>query len=320
MKERVMAARGSLATPTPVIVWSDGIHYVRPASLRDKHVMRWVVGAHKGTASKLSRHAATLEDATAIAQRATAAWVVKHPADTDAIIIQESTVSPTSSKVVLPKFATTHFNCIRANPTAQVWQCVSFPGERAAVGRKKASGAPASQAAFNHTKGTCAVLIGRDPVREADGSVRVFPSWQMAEDYSYDLYVNTPEDERLPWVEDGTVVARTLNIDILFDPQVNGEKRPFSLFYPKFNKPILAGYRKKHYRTKPQMASGGDYMPGTTDERAALDFNMRLAALVEDETNRVLSLEIVKFESIWGAEEYALNVTEPTIRGERIIL
>jgi len=330
-----MSGRGSLANQTPNAVWSDGIHFVRPASHMDDHPLRWVVGAHRTTGSKVKRRMGTFEEALLSAVHATTTWLKSHP--TDKVHFEPPTVSPTSSIQLSqlpkayrvlpaeraappPKFATTHFNCIRANPIAQVWQCVSIPGERAPVGRKRAGGKAPKQATFQHSKGECAVMLWREPVREEDGQVRVFPSWQVAEDHALNLYYGADEEERTTWREDDQVVARTANVDIVFDPAVNGVKRPFSLWVPKYNKPVYTGYRKKRYAKAGGLLTGGTFMPGNTDEAAALDFARKLAEMDDDSDNRVLTDEIATFESIWGAEDHALNVTERVLRGESVIV
>ena len=199
---------------------------------------------------------------------------------------------------------------------------MSLPGERAPNGRRKANGAAPSQAPFNHSKGECAVLLWKEPVRAGDGQVRVFPTWQAAEDYALDLYYGTDEEERIFWSEDDPCVGRTLNVNIMFDPNNpdTSARRPFYLYLPKYNKPVMGGYRKKSYTKAGKKAAGGEFMPGTADEKAALEFNRKLSAMATEEANRELSLQIATFASIWGAEDHALNITERTLRGERVIL
>lgn len=329
--------RGSLATKTPARVWSDGIHLVRPASPDDDHPMRWVASAHQHTDARLKRYAPTMEEAILIAIRATQKRLKAHPENK--AFFKPPTVSPTSSiqldrlpkeyrvlpkpkPKALPTFASTHFDCIRANPIAQVWQCVSLPGESAPVGRRKANGQAPTQAPFNHTKGECAVLLWKEPIREPDGSARVFPTWQAAEDFALNLYYGADEEERIFWREDDPCVARTLNVNIMFDPNNpdTSVKRPFYLYLPAYNKPVMAGYRKKNYAKAGRLLGGGEFMPGTAEEKAALEFNRKLAAMDDSSDNRELSLAIATFTSIWGAEDHAINITERTLRGERVDL
>lgn len=323
--------RGSQRRYRPPRLWDDGLHYVRASFDDDVHPLKWCMAAHRATGSSLQRRYATLDEAILNAIASSQRLLKADPSKM--VLFNKPKMPPASSLVVqklpkmfrpdpvvekaapLPKFSVYHFDCIRANPIAQVWQCVSLPGERGAVGRRKAGGGVATQTGFRHTKGECAVMLWREPVREADGSVRVFPSWQAAEEYANDCYYNADEEERLLWVEDGTVVHRTENVDIIFDPSTNGVKWPFSLWLPKWRKPVYEGFRKKHYTTAAQMAAGGGYIPGTADAKAAHDFNRKLEAM---DDNRVLTTEIATFKSIWGAEEHATNVTERLLRGERV--
>lgn len=324
-----MNGRGSLRTPQVPRLWDDGLHFVRAATADDPHPLRWVVMAHRAVGSAFSRHTATLDEAIMVAVKMTRLVLktappkkalFKKPRMPPAASIQPDKLpkmfrpDPVIEKPTLPpKFSTYHFNCIRANPIAQVWQCVTQPGEQKPVGRRKQGGGAATQSPFHHTKGECAVMLWREPVREEDGSVRVFPSWQVAEEYANELYYAADEEERLSWVEDGKVVWRTANVDIIFDPAINTNRRPFSLWLPKYNKHVYAGYRKKNYTTGARKAAGGGYIPGTAEAKAAHDFNRKLEAM--DDT-RILTDEIATFESIWGAEEHATNITERTLRGE----
>lgn len=332
-----MSARGSLAHKSPSKVWSDGIHLVRPVADTDDHPMRWLVAAHQKTGSRFKRYVPTSEEAIFLAIEATQRHLRKAPESKT--LFDPPTVSPTASiqvdalpkeyrvlpaerPQVLPKFAITHFHCIRANPVAQVWQCVSYPGEFGAAGRRKANGGAPVQAAFNHTKGECAILLWQEPVRDEDGSVKVYASWQIAEQAAFEMYYATDEEERIFWREDDPCVARTLNVNIMFDPNNvdTTVRRPFYLFIPRYNKPVLAGYRKKVNARATRLLSGSEYIPSSSDEKAALDFNRKLAAMDDDENNRTLSLSVATFKTIWGAEEHAINITERVLRGERVEL
>lgn len=311
---------------TPLPIWSDGIHYVRMAGETDTHALRWLAAAHRATPSTLFRHCPTMDDALRSAMRASKAWLAQHPSDRQHFT---SPLLPAASglpgpkkirgrppKIKLPTFSTYHFNCIRANPVAQVWQCVSVPGEHGPVGRKAAGGRAPKQAGFYHAKGECAVMKAREPVREEDGQVRVFPTWQAAEDFALELYHTADEEDRLLWEEpEGKVVGRSENVDIIFDPAVNGAKRPFSLWLPKWNKPVYTGFRKAHYAKAGQLTGGGTFLPGTQDEKDALALNLKLAAMDDRKT---LTDEPAKFESIWGAEHHAIHITERVLRGEAV--
>ena len=136
------------------------------------------------------------------------------------------------------------------------------------------------------------------------------------------MYYATDEEERIFWREDDPCVARTLNVNIMFDPNNvdTTVRRPFYLFIPRYNKPVLAGYRKKANVRATRLLSGSEYIPSSSDEKAALDFNRKLAAMDDDENNRTLSLSVATFKTIWGAEEHAINITERVLRGERVEL
>lgn len=241
----------SKRSPSPV--WSDGIHFVRRNAPGDNHPMPWYVGASRKTLAVMDRHTPTMDEGITIALRATKLWLKNNPADkafykeprlpaTSSLQGKRKGRTPKPPVVKLPPFSTYHFNCVVANPYAQVWQCVTLPHEKKSVGRRRADGSAPHQSEHNHDKGQCAVLIGQEPVRETDGSVRVFSSWQQADEFALDLYENAPEDEVITWhpplTNQPTVVAATLHHDVFFDPFRNGEKRPFSLWNIPHKKPI----------------------------------------------------------------------------------
>lgn len=311
-----MPRRGSPRTPVPV--WSDGIHFVRFKTTSDDHPMPWFIGACRGTLAVMERHAETMDDALRIAMRATKAWLKDHPEERS---LYKEALLPATSSIVgkrkqrgrpagtkLPPFSTQHFNCIVANPYAQVWQCLSLPEERRPVGRKRADGSQPQQAAFAHAKGECAVLIGQEPVREEDKTVRVFGTWQAADEFALDLYENAPEDEIITWQPPGhneaSVVAATLHHEVHFDPFRNGVYRPFSLWNVTHSKPIFRDI------TKPADPIGND----RSRQRSLANLqqtNPGLAIQLEEKRRKERSLaERVSafsetplcFRSIWEAE------------------
>lgn len=244
-----MTGRGSLAKRSPLPVWSDGLHYVRRTAETDNHPMAWFAGAHRVTASTLRRYAETMDEALLLAKDATRRWVKDHPADRKLVkaapLPRDSMLEGVKRgkpgrppKVKLEGFSTYHFTCIAANPYAQVWQCTSYPGEKKAVGRKKAGGREADQTPFRHQKGECSVLIGDEPVRNSDGTIRVYPNWIAADEAALELYHAAPEDDVISWKPGDIVVWRTENFNVEFDVAVNGRTKPFSLFNVKFNKPV----------------------------------------------------------------------------------
>lgn len=104
-------------------LWSDGIHYVRDATAKDTHQMRFVVGAYKTTQARIKRNAHTQEEAIQIAAAATASWLQKHPEDRVYLALATA-AEPSEIQTPAPslqKFATTNFDCTYANPVAQVW-------------------------------------------------------------------------------------------------------------------------------------------------------------------------------------------------------
>lgn len=239
---------------TPNAVWSDGIHFVRPASERDPHPMRWVVGAHTKAGSLYKHHFATLDEALLGAADATKRHLKAVPQA--AAHFKESPL-PAASSLQLPKrgkrgrppkhprpeapaavgykpepFATTHFNCCYANPYAQVWICTRDSLEmKGPVGRPRADGRPAEQTPIRHQHNECSVMIGHEVVREPDGRVMIFTQWARAAEYAYELYLTAPEDEVISWKEGDYVVGRTRFCEIRFEPG-HSEARPFTLFMP----------------------------------------------------------------------------------------
>lgn len=335
-----MGQRRRASIYTPKLVWSDGIHFVRPASAKDRHKMRWVVSAHTVTGSRLSRHAPTLEDGIDICRRATKAWLKANPADKQHF--SESTEPQASAsaiaqrsgedgrrrgedgrscsemensaipKVTLATFSTTHFNCIVANPVAQVWQCVTREGERKSPGRRRVSGEKAQPTAVFHEVGECAVLIGDEPQREPDGSVTIFPNWSQAAERAQELYETADEEDRLLWKEGDMKVYSTMSVDVIFDPQTNGAAKPFSLYLPEYRRPVYED------RTRPVMASQGPKIDPAINPQAALALKEQRRK--DRERNRVPSFEErpLRFRSIVGAIVEA-DRRERMLKGEIVV-
>lgn len=206
------------------------------------------------------------------------------------------------------RFATTHFHCIRANPVAQVWQCVSIDGERKPIGRRKAGGRAPDQAPVRHAKLECAVLLGKEPLRDDAGRVVVFRNWQDAEAKAIELYEQADEEERIFWQEpEGKVVGRTMEVEIIFDPAVNGTHRPFNLWFYNHNKPYYRSARAKSLVTPAKDSSGRSYQPQNADDRAAHDFNRTIERMAQED-QRMLSMEVAKFRTIWEAEAEAIRL------------
>lgn len=317
----------------PKAVWSDGIHYVRPASVKDRHPMRWVVGRHRGISEAMdgksitrsfSRRAETQQQAVGIAMDATTRFRKANPGIHEATPpkVSGSQREPNGSKArsnqtkisaTREAFSVTHFNCIVANPVAQVWQCVSRPGEKKAPGRRKRDGSGPEEAPLRHQPGECAILLGKEPLRDEAGNIRVFPNWVHAADQASDLYLTADPEDRLMWKEGSTRVHATLRIDVIFDPTTNGVSKPFSLYLPEFRRPIYED------RTRP--------IPGTELGRSKIDPQVNPQAKLDEverrrkhqQLNREPSFEErpLRFRTIWGAIEEAER-REKMMKGMRV--
>lgn len=274
--------------------------------------MKWLVRSHKEAQIKTNRRAPTLDEAIELAKRLTKTACEKsredlllHHGRVPEPIVEKPKTEPES-------FSTTHFTCICANPTAQVWQCVSQPGEKKHAGRPPRKGAAPKQATFKHTKGDCAVLMGSTPVREEDGSIRVFKSWIEAEEYAYDLYLIAYEEgDAITWHEGDTVVDRLTNVDIIFDPAVNGKHRPFSLWFPRYSKPYYAPPKVRSYVTTAKQADGSTLDLTSLDKegQAAHALNRKLERMAaEEDRNHNLTMEVATFRTIWEAEKQATRL------------
>lgn len=303
---------------TPKPVWSDGIHFVREASIKDRHPMRFVVKSHETTASTFSRHAPDLEAATEIARRATKMWLVNHHADAQhwtgpaLPVASGSQDAPAEPQIELQPFSNTHFHCIAANPVAQVWQCVSREGERKIGGRRRKDGTPARARSITHDLGQCAVLLHREPQRDAEGSVIVYHSWITAAEAAQELYDNADEEDRLMWKEGDKRVHSTARVDVIFDPDINGVTKPFSLYLPEYRRPIYED------RTRPIMFGTPARIDASLNPQAALDAKQRRKK--NREFNREPSFEErpLRFRTIYGAIEEAER-RERMLKGQTVV-
>lgn len=294
------------ASPT----WSDGIHFVRKASPNDSHTMPWYVGAHRVTASAKQRWAETRDEAIRFAAAATVSWLRKHPEDRT---YYKAPVPPASRKGHMeapPPFATTNFDCIEANPYAQVWECQAEHGMGSApVGRRAKDGSLPKQAPFRHKLHQCAVMIGREPIRDPDGQVSVF-SGAAAKELAYDLYRDAPPDEVISWtpgnkaanVEPQTRVGGTRRVDVMFDPVwTRSQRRPFYLYLPEHRRPVYEDRTRPTYyaedtRPKGSLVGGG---------QAQIDREQRLKERQAIDRQPSFEERLLTFRSIWAAEEEA---------------
>ncbi|UIS25294.1 hypothetical protein [Erythrobacter phage vB_EliS-L02] len=324
-------------------LFDDGVHYVRRASSNDRHPMRFVVCAHVKAKSSRTRHCPSEEEAIEVAKRFTELAIAenktdaklaeaknpppepppppKEPAIPDDVLLRQMSdeeferrtrVEPKERKRDWPpNFATTHFTCKLANPAAQVWECTSLPGEKSAPGRRRKGRRAPNESIFNHTKGQCAVLLGRTPVREADGHIRVFRNWVEADEYAYSVFEEAwKEGEVIDWKPGNVVVDRLTDVEICFDPSDSAIK-PFYLMIRKgdYQKPYYQPSRPRNYVTNAKNADGTPYQPQGADERAAHDFNRKLERMFNEEfRSGGLTNVIARFKTIWEAEAQALEL------------
>lgn len=289
-------------------LYDDGVHFVRPAHKKDKHPLPFVVRNVRGTAISTLRRAETLDDAIALAKRATNAAIKASKADAalhaaHAKKQRAAAKKTTTPAVDLPSFSTVNFTCVRANPVAQVWRCDHLPNDKNPDNRRPV------KHPYNHLKGEFAVLKWREPIRDADGNVRVYRTISEAENHAFDLY--GADEEALGWREDSPIVATTYFCDILFQPDApdHTEARPFSVWIrTPFNKPIYAENRPSRYNVVGQRAKGGNIADETKDADAiaALEAAKRLKAIANEELNsKDLTNRPKLFSTIWGAFEAA---------------
>lgn len=302
-------------------LWSDGIHFVRPASAKDRHKMRFVVGAHKATTSTHKRHAPTEEEAIERAKAATSFWLAAHPADrvhlTVAPADETTEASPSDSKApAIPQqpFATTLFDCVYANPVAQVWLMTRDPGEHKPVGRRKANGRAAEQTSIPHTKGESAVLRGSQPIRNADGSVRVFHTQGEAEEYADHLYREEPEEDTISWKPGNVVVGATARIQILFNPTIYGVSKPFILWLAHLDHPRPV-YVDRTHATQKRAGISVKAIEDTGNTELALAFKAARARERQEDRQPSFEERPLRFRSIWAATEEA-DRRERMLRGE----
>lgn len=192
----------------PALV-SDGLHYVREASVKDRHPMRFVVVAHRVQGlpvnKALPRHVASLEEGIELIAACTDKAVrmnrslqchIKVACANDA---ETPAKKPTKRKKRTPpaRFPITRFVCTMANPVAQVWQCYKNPWETSTIGRRTKSGKAPAGDKLPHLPGDFAVLVGDKPVVDKEGKPKVFKTWMEAEAEMQRLYDEAPDEEKL---------------------------------------------------------------------------------------------------------------------------
>jgi hypothetical protein len=254
-------ASGKRRTPEPLIpLISDGLHFVRDASPKDQHPMRFVVDQHKQVEhlqpfSTLPRHCESLEVGTEMMRRYTkiacqqskelakafksATGKAKPDKPTPEGTEPAPKRQPKRKKV---EFPLTRFTCIMANPVAQVWVCTKDVWESVHVGRRPGQGKKKTDK-LPHQRGEYAVLKGDEPVLDSNNEVRVFHRRDQAEAMMESLYFRVPDDERLSNNTDPerrtTTVYQNQSYSVHFDPDFNGAKQPFNIFDTENFKVVL---------------------------------------------------------------------------------
>jgi hypothetical protein len=257
---------GKRRTPEPLIpLVSDGLHFVREASPKDQHPMRFVVDQHKQVEhlprfSTLPRHCETLDEGSEMMRRYTKRACHQSPELSRAF---RSAVgqSPPPVKQVSPdkpqrkprqpkpkkhkkvEFPITRFTCIMANPVAQIWVCTKAKWEGMSIGRRAEGGRPPAADKLPHEVGEYAVLKGDEPVLDDNGNVRVFALRMQAEAMMETLYNQVPDDEKMSNNTDPdrptTTVYQNQSYSVHFDPDFNGAKQPFNIFDAQNFKVVL---------------------------------------------------------------------------------
>lgn len=265
--------------------------------------MRFVARSHRGITPKLTRYASTKDEAVDLAKEATIRLRASNPGKYAATLPEASSKEKSYSEnfAIREAFSVTRFNCIVANPVAQVWQCHTHVGEQKVVGRRKKDGSAPEATVTGHLPGQCAILLGQEPVRDPDGRVTIFYTWTAAAERALELYEEADEEDRLSWSEGDKCVYSTLNVDVIFDPDTNGVTKPFSLYLPEYRRPVYED------RTRP--------IPGTELGRSKISAEVNPQAKIDEDArrrkhqqlNREPSFEErpLRFKTIWGAIEEA---------------
>lgn len=296
--------------PTPKPIWSDGIHYVRPATPYELHrnpALAFSVMTNSkvtGKKKRATRRAASRSDAIEIAKRFTESHLEANPDDAAHLIdtqpVNKSTETPPSGEPVLEPFAITHFDCIHANPHAQVWQCTSYIGEKAPVGRRRQDGATATQTKFRHLKGHCSIMLGREPLRLPDGRLAIYQKWAEACEAADMLYeVASLEDEVLRWDQrQRYVVHRSPNFEVHYDPEAHGYKVPFVLWNLRAARYVLLNKTRPLFHAREQKPVDPSLNP-----QAHLDATERRRQRAREERVDSFSSEPMRFRSIFEATD-----------------
>lgn len=195
-------------------------------------------------------------------------------------------------QIVKEKFSTARFNCIRANPVAQVWLCIK---ESSNAGRKAKGGRAPLQTMTQHSLLECAVLMGEEPVYDETGRVRVFKHHEEATEFALELYIKAPKTKRFPWVIEHPCVGQVGDLQVLFVPEEH-DYRPFKLYIPRLNKDIYYDRSKTMHTASGRSKNSAVQKASKIDSFAEVPLRFRniTAALEEaDRRNRMMRGETV---------------------------
>ena len=179
------------------------------------------------------------------------------------------------------------FECIYANPYAQVWKCVR----------------PSKDEKVPHRIGEFMVVMWDKPVREPNGNIKVFEDPFSAKIEAMTLYENS--NVALHWKENDPVVYDTINCQIIFRPDLYGTKRPFIVNLPRLGTWVKRSTGVPTHRAKKRPVPAD----ASADERAAIEFANKLDQMRQDESPKIYSDNPQTFKSIVTALE-ALNEVE----------
>lgn len=222
------------------VKWDNALFRVGLCTISDDRP--WCVSPYsKKTGETLSRYYPSREEAIREAvdrtDRYEKRFYASHPELKPKPIRTGSINRKTAPKpaVTKEKFSTARFNCIRANPIAQVWQCIK---ESSNAGRRTKGGRAPLQTVTAHRVLDCAVLMGEEPVYDRDGKVRVFPHYDEAEEFALELYIKASKTKRFPWTIGHQCVGQVGEVQVLFVPEED-DYRPFMLWIPRLRKTIF---------------------------------------------------------------------------------
>lgn len=281
--------------------WDNGVYRVGLAKRNGARPWRLssVVGL---TGDAMKRFYLTRDDAIAEATSRTViyekAYYARHPDQKRSKTtggsepVKAHPLRKKKTPVFREKFSTTRFNCIYANPVAQVWQCVK---ESSNAGRKRRGHQPAHQTMTAHQINECMVLMGEEAVYTKTGQVRVFPNYDEAVEFALELYIKTPKSKRPLWAIGSPVIVELGKVQVLFQPDED-EYRPFKLWLPHLSKTVYYDKTRVMHtasgRSKNSAVQAAARIPSMTE--IPLRFRNITAAMEEaDRRNRMMQGETI---------------------------